>query len=178
MTTTETMLDRNATFARERFAPGLRMMPSLRTIVIGCVDPRVDPTDLLGALPGEVAAIRNVGGRVTPGVVEELVMLRAVTPAAGGDLGPGWQLVVLQHTDCGITRLTERAGMLAAFLGVEEAELDSRAVPDPHAAVALDVAVLAAETRLVGVHLTGLVYDVTTGLVEVVTDAGDNPVPR
>ena len=168
MGVTETLTGRNSDFAEKRFAAGLRMMPSLKTIVIGCVDPRVDPTDVLGTEPGEVAAIRNVGGRITPAAVEELVMLRAVTQAAGGDLGPGWELVILHHTDCGITRLEGRPEMLAAYFDVEESGLAAQAVGDPGVAVAHDVAVLRAEARLAGVRVSGLVYDVATGLVETV----------
>ena len=39
---------RNAEFAEQRFAAGLQMMPSLKAIIIGCVDPRVDPAQILG----------------------------------------------------------------------------------------------------------------------------------
>ncbi|WP_425343349.1 carbonic anhydrase [Pseudofrankia saprophytica] len=35
-------------------------------MVVGCVDPRVDPTHVLGLEQGEAAVIRNVGGRITP----------------------------------------------------------------------------------------------------------------
>ena len=63
-------------------------MPRLKTIVIGCVDPRVAPNDVLSFELGDAAAIRNVGGRVTPALVQELAMLRKVTQAAGGDIGP------------------------------------------------------------------------------------------
>lgn len=163
MSASELFLTRNETFAADRFTSGLRMMPSLRAIVIGCVDPRVDPTEVLGIEPGEVAAIRNVGGRVTPGVRAELAMLRAVTQAAGGDLGPAWELIVLHHTDCGITRLVDRPEMLAAFFDVEADRLAGQAVSDPWASTALDVAALRADPGLPGVRVTGLVYDVTTG---------------
>ncbi len=93
----ETLTGRNADFAKTQFTEGLRMMPALKTIVIGCVDPRVDPEAVLGAEPGEIATIRNVGGRVTPRTLEEMMMLRKVTQAAGGDLGLGWEVIVLQH---------------------------------------------------------------------------------
>ena len=62
--------------------------------------------------------IRNVGGRVTPSTIDTLAMLRQVTRAAGGDLGAGWNLVVLHHTDCGITRLGGAPKLLAGFFGI------------------------------------------------------------
>jgi carbonic anhydrase len=38
----------NARFARRDFDPALRMMPSAAVLVIGCVDPRVDPSHVFG----------------------------------------------------------------------------------------------------------------------------------
>ncbi|MFD8424900.1 carbonic anhydrase [Streptomyces sp. NPDC059668] len=164
----ETLTGRNADFAKTRFTEGLRMMPALKAIVIGCVDPRVDPEAVLGAGPGEIAAIRNVGGRVTPRTLEELAMLRKVTQSAGGDLGPGWELIVLHHTHCGITLLVDQPDLLAPYFETDEQGLAEQAVSDPRAALAHDVAALRAETRLGGVRVSGLLYDVATGTVEVV----------
>jgi carbonic anhydrase len=168
MSVTETLTTRNEDFAAHQFTAGLRMMPSLKTIVIGCVDPRVDPALVLGTAPGEIAAIRNVGGRVTPGVRREVAMLRKVTLAAGGDLGPGWELIVLHHTDCGIRRLADQPALLAAFFEVDENHLAEQSVTDPRAAVTLDVAALRAEVSVPGISVSGLVYDVATGLVETI----------
>ncbi|UQX87092.1 hypothetical protein M6D93_12345 [Jatrophihabitans telluris] len=168
MSTSQNWTERNAGFASKHYDPSLRIMPSLKTIVIGCVDPRVDPTDVLGLDPGEVAAIRNVGGRITPDTLDELAMLRAVTQAAGGDIGPGWEFVVLHHTDCGITRLQNKPELLAAYFNVNATHLPDKAVGDPKAAVVGDVAVLRADPRLPGVTVSGLVYDVATGRLETV----------
>ena len=44
----DVMLERNADFSKTAFAPELKMMPSTGTVVIGCVDPRVDPANVLG----------------------------------------------------------------------------------------------------------------------------------
>lgn len=44
-------LNGNKEYAAHRYVAGLAMMPSLKTIVIGCADPRVDPTAVLGAEP-------------------------------------------------------------------------------------------------------------------------------
>ena len=169
MAVSELLTTRNEAFAAHQFTAGLRMMPALKTIVIGCVDPRVDPATVLGTQPGEIAVIRNVGGRVTPAVRREVAMLRQVTLAAGGDLGRGWELIVLQHTDCGITRLADQPGLLSAFFEIDEDHLAEQAVTDPRAAVALDTAALRAEPSVPGVSVSGLVCDVATGLVETVT---------
>jgi carbonic anhydrase len=101
----------------------------------------------------------------------ELVMLRNVTQAAGADFGPGWELVVLHHTNCGITLLEDQPDMLSDYFEVDEKLLDEQAVGDPRAAVARDVGALHAETRLAGVRVSGLVYDVATGRVDTVVKA-------
>jgi carbonic anhydrase len=44
----------------------LTIHPSGNMMVIGCVDPRVDPGHVLGLSNGEAAIIRNVRGRITP----------------------------------------------------------------------------------------------------------------
>lgn len=166
----ETLTERNANFAKTRFNPGLRMKPVLATIVICCVDARVDPAVVLGSEQGEIMPIRNVGGRVTPGTIDELIMLRKVAQSTGGDLGPGWELIVMQHTQCGITRIQDHPELLAPYFQTTENELPDVFVGDPRAAVARDVAVLQAEPRLEGVRVSGLVYDVTTGLTETVSE--------
>lgn len=161
-----TLIDRNRTFAETRFRKDLTMRPS--TIVIGCFDPRVDPAVVLGAEQGEFGLLRNVGGRVTPQTIEELLMLRQVALAASGDVSAGGEIVVLQHTQCGITRIKDRPDLLAPYFRIEAKDLPEVSVGAPRAAVAHDVAVLRAESRLPGVTVTGLVYDVTTGLVEII----------
>jgi carbonic anhydrase len=132
---------------------------------------RVDPAYVLGIKPGEAVVIRNIGGRITPGLLEQLGLLGRIGEVAGQIPGGGGQfhLIVLQHTDCGITRLPGDPAMLAHYFQIQEGELKTKAVPDPRAAVAVDVASLHAIPALPGAWLvSGLVYDVATGLVGVV----------
>ena len=76
---------------------------------------------------------------------------------------------VLQHTDCGITRLAGDPGLLTRYFQIQERELTTKAVTDPRAAVATDVALLLAIPASPGEWLiSGLIYDVATGLVEIV----------
>ena len=161
---------RNGHFADHGFSKGLKMLPSQRTVIIGCVDPRVDPADVFGLEPGEAVVIRNIGGRIDPATLTTLAVLDTVAKAAGKDIGAGWNLVVLHHDDCGIIGCHRHAPeLLARHLGVGVADLDGMAIADPHRAVALDVATLKANTALPGgFTVSGLVYDVGTGRVETV----------
>jgi carbonic anhydrase len=158
----------NGGFAAHRFTSELKIIPSMKVVVIGCVDPRVDPSLILGLELGEAAVIRNIGGRVTSAVLDELVLLRGLTQAAGGDFEQGWTFVVLQHTDCGILRMQGERAKLASFFGIAAGALDAKRVPDPHAAVEVDLAAIQAADGLpAGMRCVGMIYDVDTGLVEI-----------
>jgi carbonic anhydrase len=78
--------------------------------------------------------------------------------------------VILHHTDCGITRLADYPDQLAAFFEIPAGELAGKAVADPYAAVRVDVAI-ARHALPPGRLVSGLVYDVATGLIEVVDPA-------
>ena len=146
-------------------------IPNVKAIIIGCADMRVDPAHILGIKPGEAMVMRNIGGRITPGLLEQLGLLGRIGQIAGEIAGGGgeFHIIVLQHTDCGITRLAGDTDKLARYFQIREGELRTKAVTDPRAAVAVDVALLRAIPALRGEWLvSGLVYDVATGLVEVV----------
>ena len=107
------LIQGNAGFATHRFASGLKIIPSLKVFVIGCVDPRVDPSKILGLDLGEAAVLRNIGGRVTSSVLDELVLLRKLTQAAGGDFDKGWtfrRLAAHRLRDLAHARRTSEAG--------------------------------------------------------------------
>lgn len=170
MSVIDDLIQRNDAFATDGFNAELKMMPSMKTVVIGCVDPRVDPADVLGLKHGEAAIIRNVGGRINPPTLQNMAIVRSLAAAQGKDIGPGWNLIVLHHTDCGIGPCRHLVpDLLAKNLGVETEELDSLAIADPYEAVAIDVAKLKANPNLPGgFTVTGLVYDVANGRVKVV----------
>jgi hypothetical protein len=70
----ETLIERNERFAKTQFNPGLLTRPTLATIVICCVDTRVDPTVVLGAetrLAG--ARVSGLVYDVTTGLTETIV---------------------------------------------------------------------------------------------------------
>jgi carbonic anhydrase len=145
-------------------------LQSLKAVIIGCADMRVDPVQVLGIKPGEAVVLRNIGGRVTPGLLEEFALLgrigevAATIPGGGGE----FHLIVLHHTDCGSTRLVGDLAMLAHYFQIPEREVEAKSVRDPRQSVAVDVAALREISALPDEWLiSGLVYDVATGLVEV-----------
>src|SRR5271170_2872772 len=175
MSNLDSMLKRNQDFAAQQSAAGTlmpslpRAMPNVKAVIIGCADMRVDPAHVLGIKPGEAVVIRNIGGRITPGLLEQLGLLGRIGQVAGEVPGGGeeFHIVLLQHTDCGITRLAGDPAMLTRYFQIQEGELKTKAVTDPRAAVAVDVALLRAIPALPGEwFVSGLVYDVATGLVE------------
>ena len=171
------MLERNKDFAAQQSAAGTlmpslpRALPNVKAVIIGCADMRVDPADILGIKPGEAVIMRNIGGRITPGLLEQLGLLGRIGEVAAEIPGGGgeFHIIVLHHTDCGITRLAGDPAMLAHYFQIQPEELKAKAVTDPRAAVAVDVAWLHAIPALPAKWLaSGLVYEVATGLVEIV----------
>src|SRR3984957_17335898 len=173
----DSMLKRNKDFAAQQSAGGTlmpslpRAMPNAKAIIIGCAEMRVYPAHVLGIKPGEAVVIRNIGGRITPGVLEELGLLGRIGQVAGEipGGGGGFHIIVLQHPDCRLPRLAGDPAMVAHFFQIQEGELKQKAVTDPRTAVAGDVALLRGIPALPGEGLiSGLGYDVATGLVEIV----------
>jgi carbonic anhydrase len=186
MNSLDSMLERNKKFAAQQSAAGTlmpslpRALPNVKAIIIGCADMRVDPAGVLGIKPGEAVVMRNIGGRITPELLEELALLGRIGEVAGEIPGGGgeFHIIVLQHTDCGITRLVGDPAMLTHYFQIQEGELKTKAVNDPRAAVAADVALLRAIPALPGTWLiSGLVYDVATGLVDIVVPPAEIRVP-
>lgn len=163
------LLARNARFA-EADHEELPFLPRLSTLVLTCADHRVDPARVLGLELGEAVVIRNGGGRVTPAALHNLAMLAAVRATAGG--GPEeFELILMQHTDCGVGRLTgpEHRDALAAYFGVAPEEVPGKYPDDPFAGIRVDMEVLAGNPVIPGsLSVSGLVYDVHTGRAELV----------
>jgi carbonic anhydrase len=130
------LVQRNATFAASGAFHGLPFPtdPALR--VIGCVDSRVDPSDVLGLKLGEAVIMRNVGGRVAPEALRSWALLGHLSAGQSPIRG---HLAILHHTDCGIRRLASYPEQLAALFEIPVAELESKAVEDPYASVRIDV---------------------------------------
>jgi carbonic anhydrase len=170
MTNTDNLRTRNGEFLETRFPGELPLAPALRTVIVACADQRADPTHVLGLRLGEAAVVRNAGGRITPATLQAIAMMATVI-AEEGESG-GFEMIVMHHTDCGVSRLARHEDLLATYFGVPADELPAKHVTDPFAAVRADIATLRDNPFLPDdLIVSGLVYDVKTGAVSTAVEA-------
>src|SRR3989449_3428836 len=93
-------LERNRAFAAAGGHQGAVVFPNLRLFVITCLDPRVDPAHFLGLDLSDAVVVRNVGGRVTPEVINDVAYIGHITENVLRE-GPLFEVAVIQHTQCG-----------------------------------------------------------------------------
>ncbi|HEY4827102.1 MAG TPA: carbonic anhydrase [Solirubrobacteraceae bacterium] len=166
-------LERNRAFAAAGGHEGAVVFPSLALFVITCCDPRVDPAHFLGVGLSDAVVVRNVGGRVTPEVINDVAFIGQIAENVLPD-GPLFEVAVIHHTQCGTGAFADDTfrRRYAERIGIEESTLRDHAVLDPAATVAHDVELLRAAGSISSrVAVSGHVYDVVTGLVETVVAA-------
>jgi carbonic anhydrase len=160
------LVQRNSRFAAAGAFAGLPFPTNQILRVVGCVDSRVNPSHVLGLELGEAVVMRNIGGRVTPATLRSWTLLGRL----GQGQPPAGTMVILHHTDCGIRRLADYPEQLAEYFEIPVADLAGKSVGDPYAAVRIDVDI-ARRTLPPTILVSGLVYDVNTGLIEIVRPA-------
>ena len=98
-----------------------------------------------------------------------MAMLTKVAQAnADSKLAGDWNLVIMHHTDCGMTDLAAFPNLLAEYFEIPADELGAKSVSDPVGSVRVDVGVILAKIHAADFLVSGLVYDVSTGLAETV----------
>ncbi len=171
MTDTADLMARNTHFAATFDAGDLPILPRYRAVILACVDARVDPAHILNLSLGDAVVMRNSGGRVTPEVIDEVAALAFMVAAMeGGNPGP-FELVLMQHTQCGAERFADP--QLQAALRSKGVDVAHLAISDHAQSLKDDLAQLRAASVLPD-HLvvSGYLYDVRTGAVtEVVPPA-------
>jgi carbonic anhydrase len=169
----DSAIERNRTFAAAGGHQGAVVFPHLRLFVITCLDPRTDPAHFLGLDLGDAMAVRNVGGRVTPEVINDIAFIGQIAESVLPE-GSLFEVAVIHHTQCGSGALADDTfrRRYAERIGAEEAPLRERAVLDPVATVTRDVERLRSAPAISPrITASGHVYDVVTGLVETVVAA-------
>jgi carbonic anhydrase len=166
-------LERNRAFAAAGGHQGAVVFPNLRLFVITCLDPRVDPAHVLGLGLSDAIVVRNVGGRVTREVINDVAFIGQIAEVMPPD-GPLFEVAVIHHTQCGAGALADDAfrRRYAERIGADESTLRERAVLDPIETVTHDVERLrSADAVPPRIAVSGYVYDVVDGLVETVLPA-------
>jgi carbonic anhydrase len=131
--------------------------------ILTCVDPRCVPEAFFG--PDLQAAVhRNGGGRATDDVVRTLNLLRALVHMK--------TVVVVHHTDCGVTHVTEdeireyaMSKNPAAAAIVDKIDFDLWKEEHLEDSVRKDVRKLREEKSLEGIEVFGFVLDTQTAVV-------------
>jgi carbonic anhydrase len=172
---TEAALERNRAFAAAGGHHGAVVFPNMRLFVITCLDPRVDPAHFLGLDLSDAIVVRNVGGRVTPAVINDVAFIGQIAESITPD-GPLFEVAVIHHTQCGVGALADDTfrGRYAERIGADEATLRQLAIVDPAATVTRDVERLRSAPAISPrVAVSGHVYDVVTGLVQTIIPADE-----
>ena len=169
----EAAIERNRAFAAAAGHKNAVVFPNLRLFVITCLDPRLDPAHFLGLKLSDAVVVRNVGGRVSPEVINDVAFIAQIAENVLPD-GPLLEVAVIHHTQCGAGALADATfrRTYAQRIGADESELRDHAVLDPVATVTTDVWRLRSATSIPArVSVSGHVYDVVTGLVQTILPA-------
>jgi carbonic anhydrase len=169
----ETALDRNRAFSAAGGHEDAVVFPNLRLFVITCLDPRVDPAHFLGLRLSDAMVLRNVGGRVTPEVINDIAFIGQLAENVLPDSAL-FEVAVIHHNQCGTGALADETfrHSYALRIGAEEESLLQHAVLDPAATITHDVKLLRGAPAISSrVTVSGHVYDVTTGLVQTILPA-------
>lgn len=163
MSVSTDLIIRNSKFA-QRFDHGeMPILPELRTVILACADARVDPAHVLDLDLGEAVVIRNTGGRVTRAVIEEIATLSVLVNAMTEGREPGFNLILMQHTQCGAQRLgnPELQAMLKERLGIDVTEY---VITDQSKDLITDIKRLAAAPEVPdSLTVSAMLYDIATG---------------
>jgi carbonic anhydrase len=160
---TDELLANNARFVDGFDAGRLDVKPSRRLSVVACMDSRLDVFGALGLGLGEAHVIRNAGGIVSDDVIRSLTISQR-------HLGTR-EIVVIQHTDCGMTKITDdgfRAELQAATGIAPRFAIESFRDLDANVRQSLErlrSSPFLAHTDLI----RGFVYDVDTGALREVS---------
>jgi len=149
----------NRAYAGRFDRPNYSVRPSLRLAIVTCMDSRLDVFAALGLEQGEAHVLRNAGGVVTDDMIRSLAISQR-------KLGTE-EIVVVQHTDCGMLGITDdgfRRELLDATGVAPEFAIES--FTDLDANVRQSLARLRRSPFLLHAdRVSGFVYDVDTALL-------------
>ena len=160
------VLTGNARYAETFQDEGLPGRAAAGLAVVTCMDSRIEPLHLLGLRRGDAKILRNAGARVTEDVLRTLVLAVALLGVE--------RVLVMPHTDCGMTKATDAqvSDAVRERTGVDARSLDFSTIADQRDSLERDVQRIRSWPFLpAGLPVAGAVYDVRSGRLEVVVPA-------
>lgn len=158
MSSTDDLLQNAHRFESGFIDRGLPAEPARKVAIVACMDARLNPYGIFGLSEGDAHVIRNAGGGITDDTIRSLTISQRL-------LGTK-EVVILQHTGCGMTSFTDEA-----FRSQIEAETGTRPRWHSGAFSDLDENLRAsihavADNQFLAYHaVRGFVFDVTTGVL-------------
>ncbi|MGI4893998.1 MAG: beta-class carbonic anhydrase [Janthinobacterium lividum] len=161
------VLSANAAYSRTFVDDGRPGVAHKGLAVLTCMDSRISPLDMLGLEKGDAKILRNAGARVTDDVLRTLVLAHYLLGVE--------RVLVLAHTDCGMTKNTdEDVHARVHAQGVDSRSIDFRTIGNQRTALVHDVQKIRSWPFLPSaMPVAGGVYDVRTGTVSMLVGAGD-----
>src|SRR3954466_3050428 len=132
VTNLDSALERNRAFAAAGGHEEAAAFPNLRLFLITWLDPRVDPAHFLGLGLSDAIVVRNVGGRVTPEVINDVAFIGQLAESHIPD-GPLFEVAVIHHTQCGTGAFADDTfrRRYADRIGADESTMRKHASLDP-----------------------------------------------
>ncbi len=151
--------------ARHRTAPRAggttASEPSSRVAIVTCMDARVDPARIFGLDEGDAHVIRNAGGIVTEDVLRSLA-------ASQHFLGTR-EVVLVQHTDCGMHTASEEQALASVEAATGAAPRELGTFADLEASLRASAMAVRDAPYLLTESVRGFVYDVMTAALRETT---------
>jgi carbonic anhydrase len=136
--------------------------PAKNIAVVSCMDARLAPARILGLEQGDAHVIRNAGGVVTDEEIRSLAISQHLLGTT--------EIMLIQHTDCGMLKITDEE-----FAELMEREAGERPPWSARAFADLDESVRESKRRIEASpfipskRVRGFVYEVESGELREVT---------
>ncbi|KAF8805588.1 carbonic anhydrase [Phlegmacium glaucopus] len=165
MASYQELILKNERYASTFDKGNLPLPPSKKLVVVTCMDARIDPAAQLQINLGEAHVIRNAGGSAKEALRSIVISQRLLGTT---------EVAVFHHTNCGMLTFTnddirqkvkaEEPGNIAVAEAIDK--IDFLTFPNLKESVQDDIHYLK-ESKLLkeGTHLSGWIYDVTTGKI-------------
>ena len=157
MSTTDDLLANNESYVASFDKGDLPLPPARKTVVVACMDARLNVYAILGLGEGDAHVIRNAGGAVTDDTIRSLAISQRL-------LGTE-EIILIHHTDCGMLTFTddELRAAIEKDTGIRP-EWAAEAFPDLDADVRQSIARIKASPFVPSKDsVRGFVYEVETG---------------